>query len=77
MKKDDNIITTQGTITKICSGSMFKVQLDNGFEILGILSGKMRKFNIRMALGDRVQVEMSAYDLTKGRIVYRLRDAEA
>lgn len=73
MKNDDNLITTQGTITKICSGSMFKIKLDNGFEILGILSGKMRKFNIRMALGDKVQVEMSAYDLTKGRIVYRMK----
>ena len=73
MKNDDNLITIQGTITKICSGSMFKVKLDNGFEILGTLSGKMRKFNIRMAIGDKVQVEMSAYDLTKGRIVYRMK----
>lgn len=73
MKNDDNLITTQGTITKICSGSMFRVKLDNGFEILGIPSGKMRKFNIRMAIGDKVQVEMSAYDLTKGRIVYRMK----
>lgn len=73
MKNDDNLITIQGTITKICSGSMFKVKLDNGFEILGTISGKMRKFNIRMAIGDKVQVEMSAYDLTKGRIVYRMK----
>lgn len=73
MKNDENIITLEGTISKICSGSMFKVHLENGFEILGIPSGKMRKFNIRLALGDKVQVEMSAYDLTKGRIVYRLK----
>ena len=73
MKNDDNIIPLQGTITKICSGSMFRVQLDNGYEILGIPSGKMRKFNIRLALGDKVQVEMSAYDLTKGRITYRMK----
>ena len=73
MKNDDNLITTQGTITKICSGSTFRVKLDNGFEILGVPSGKMRKFNIRMALGDKVQVEMSAYDLTKGRIVFRYK----
>ena len=67
------MITTQGTIIKILSGSMFQVKLDNGFEILGILSGRMRKFNIRMAIGDKVQVEMSAYDLTKGRIIYRMK----
>lgn len=73
MKNDDNMITTQGTIIKILSGSMFQVKLDNGFEILGILSGRMRKFNIRMAIGDKVQVEMSAYDLTKGRIIYRMK----
>lgn len=73
MKNDDNMITTQGTIIKILSGSMFQVKLDNGFEILGILSGRMRKFNIRMAIGDKVQIEMSAYDLTKGRIIYRMK----
>ena len=73
MKKDDTLITAEGKITKILPGSMFRVELDNGFEILGIPSGKMRKFNIRMALGDKVQVEMSAYDLTKGRITYRMK----
>lgn len=73
MKIDENIITTEGTITKICSGSMFKVKLDNGFEILGVPSGRMRKFSIRLALGDKVQVELSAYDLTKGRITYRMK----
>lgn len=73
MKNDDTLITAEGKITKILPGSMFRVELDNGFEILGIPSGKMRKFNIRMALGDKVQVEMSAYDLTKGRITYRMK----
>ena len=73
MKNDDTLITADGKITKILPGSMFRVELDNGFEILGIPSGKMRKFNIRMALGDKVQVELSAYDLTKGRITYRMK----
>lgn len=73
MKNDDTLITAEGKITKILPGSMFRVELDNGFEILGIPSGKMRKFNIRMALGDKVQVELSAYDLTKGRITYRMK----
>ena len=73
MKNADTLITAEGKITKILPGSMFRVELDNGFEILGIPSGKMRKFNIRMALGDKVQVELSAYDLTKGRITYRMK----
>lgn len=73
MKDRDSIIEVKGTIAKILSGSMYKVQMDNGLEILGHLSGKMRQFNIRIALGDRVQVELSPYDLTKGRITYRVK----
>lgn len=50
---------------------MFRVQLDNGYTVLAHLSGKMRMFKIRLLTGDRVTVEMTPYDLTKGRIVYR------
>mgnify|MGYP002882539893 CR=1 FL=1 len=50
-----------------------RVELENGHEILGLLSGKMRKFYIRILPGDRVTVELSPYDLTKGRIVYRYK----
>ena len=73
MKDRDSIIEVKGTIAKILSVSMYKVQMDNGLEILGHLSGKMRKFGIKIALGDMVQVELSPYDLTKGRITYRLK----
>ena len=74
MKERDSMIDVTGKITKILSGSMYNVQLENGFEILGHLSGKMRKFGITIALGDKVKVELSPYDLTKGRITYRLKD---
>lgn len=73
MKDRDSIIEVKGTIAKILSGSIYKVQMDNGLEILGHLSGRMRKFGIKIALGDVVQVELSPYDLTKGRISYRLK----
>jgi translation initiation factor IF-1 len=52
-------------------GTQFKVRLETGHEVLAYLSGKMRKYYIRILLGDRVRVEMSPYDLTRGRIVYR------
>ena len=74
MKERDSVIDVTGKITKILSGSMYNVQLENGFEILGHLSGKMRKFGITIALGDKVKVELSPYDLTKGRITYRLKE---
>jgi len=61
----------EGTIVKALPGTQFKVELDNGHEILAYLAGKMRKYYIRVLLGDRVTVEMSPYDLTRGRIVYR------
>ena len=67
----ESAITLDGTVTKILNGSMCRVQLDNGLDILGHLSGKMRKFGIRIALGDRVAIELSPYDLTKGRVTYR------
>jgi translation initiation factor IF-1 len=52
---------------------MYRVQLDNGHEALGYTAGKMRKFRIRILLGDRVKIELSPYDLTRGRITYRHR----
>lgn len=73
MKESDSAIEMQGTVTKIMNGSMCTVKLDNGLEVLGHMSGKMRKFGIRITLGDKVSIEMSPYDLTKGRITYRHR----
>lgn len=52
---------------------MFRIRLDNGHEMLGYTSGRMKRHRIRMMLGDRVVIELSAYDLDRGRIVYRLR----
>ena len=51
---------------------MFRIRLDNGHEMIGYTSGKMKRFRIRMLLGDRVRIELSPYDLDRGRIVYRL-----
>ncbi|MEM6645864.1 MAG: translation initiation factor IF-1 [Bacteroidota bacterium] len=64
-------IKQEGTVVEALPNAQFRVELDNGHVILGLLSGKMRKFFIRILPGDRVDVEMSPYDLTKGRIVYR------
>lgn len=64
-------IEVQGTVEELFPSATFKVRLDNEHEILAHLSGKMRKFRIRILPGDRVTVELTPYDLTKGRIVYR------
>ena len=66
-------IKVEGKIIEALPGTQFRVKLDNGHEVLAYLSGKMRKYYIRILLGDRVQVEMSPYDLTRGRIVYRYK----
>ncbi|HNY66945.1 MAG TPA: translation initiation factor IF-1 [Deltaproteobacteria bacterium] len=69
MAKD--VIETEGVVIEPLPNAMFKVQLENGHEILAHISGKMRMHYIRILPGDKVQVEISPYDLTKGRIVYR------
>ena len=66
-------IEIEGTVSTVLPGTMFRVRLDNGHEILAHLSGKMRKHFVRLTVGDRVRMEMSPYDLTKARITYRLR----
>lgn len=66
----------QGEITQCLSNGMFRVKLENGFQVLAHVSGKIRRNYIRILLGDRVTVELSPYDLTRGRIVYRLRQNE-
>ena len=65
-------IETDGTITAVLAGTMFRVALANKHLVLAHISGKMRKRFIRLTLGDRVKIEMSSYDLNKARIVYRL-----
>ena len=66
-------IELQGTVTQVLPGTMFRVALPNGHELLAHISGKMRKNFIRIIPGDRVKVEISPYDLTRGRITYRAR----
>lgn len=66
-------IEMEGTITEPLPNAMFKVALDNGIEVLAHISGKMRMNYIRITRGDRVVVELSPYDLTRGRIIYRHR----
>lgn len=67
-------IKQEGFVTEALPNAQFRVELSNGHNILGLLSGKMRKYFIRILPGDRVDVEMSPYDMTKGRIVYRHRN---
>ncbi|MBC8504387.1 MAG: translation initiation factor IF-1 [Anaerolineales bacterium] len=71
MAKAEDKIRVDGVITEALPGTQFKVDLDNGHEIIAYLAGKMRKYYIRVLLGDRVTIEMSPYDMTRGRIVYR------
>jgi translation initiation factor IF-1 len=69
----DEALQVEGTIVEALPNVMFRVDLENGHRILGHISGKMRKHYIRILPGDRVTVELSPYDLTRGRIVYRHR----
>jgi len=71
MAKDEDKILVEGTVIEALPATQFKVRMDNGHQVLAYLSGKMRKHYIRILLGDRVRMEMSPYDLTRGRIVYR------
>jgi len=70
MAKDD-IIEFEGEVIDTLPNTLFKVRLENGHEIIAHISGKMRKHYIRILTGDKVKVEMSTYDLSKGRITYR------
>ncbi|AWI39836.1 translation initiation factor IF-1 [Lactiplantibacillus plantarum] len=72
MAKED-VIEIQGIIKETLPNAMFKVELENGAEILAHVSGKIRMHYIRILPGDKVTVEMSPYDLTKGRITYRFK----
>lgn len=71
MAKDEDKIKVEGTVIEALPATQFKVKLDNGHEVLAYLAGKMRRHYIRILLGDKVTLEMSPYDLSRGRIVYR------
>jgi translation initiation factor IF-1 len=72
MAKKDKI-EVEGTVVELLPNTQFTVELDNEHRVLAYLSGKMRKYYIRILLGDRVRVEMTPYDLSRGRITYRYR----
>lgn len=73
MAKKDDIIEFEGEVVDTLPNTLFKVRLENGHEIIAHISGKMRKNYIRILTGDKVKVEMTPYDLDKGRITYRGR----
>lgn len=70
MSKTD-IIEIKGTIEELLPGAKFRIKLENDHMVIAHLAGKLRKNNIRLGLGDDVKIEMTPYDLTKGRITYR------
>jgi translation initiation factor IF-1 len=67
----EDAITVEGTVVETLPNAMFRVELENGHRILAHISGKMRMHFIKILPGDRVSVELSPYDLTRGRIIYR------
>jgi translation initiation factor IF-1 len=67
----EELIEMEGTVTDVQRNSRYRVTLENGHEILAYTAGKMRKFRIRVVAGDKVTIQMSPYDLTKGRINFR------
>lgn len=73
MATKEEKLEVEGTIIELLPNTQFMVELDNGHKVLAYLSGKMRRYYIRILLGDRVRVEMTPYDLTRGRITYRYR----
>jgi translation initiation factor IF-1 len=72
MSERGDKIEMEGEVTEALRGRMFRIQLDNGHETLGYLAGRLKRYRIRIMLGDRVRIELSPYDLNRGRIVYRL-----
>jgi translation initiation factor IF-1 len=75
MGKKEDKLEVEGTVVEALPNTQFLVEMDNGHRILAYLSGKMRKYYIRILLGDRVKVEMSVYDPKRGRIIYRHKDS--
>ena len=72
MAKEDHI-EMEGTVVETLPNTMFRVKADNGLDVMETLSGRMRRFYVRVLLGDRVKVEVSPYDPQKGRVTYRYR----
>jgi len=72
-KASQQKVEVEGTIVEALPNTQFRVQLDNDHKVLAYISGRMRKYYIRILLGDRVRIELSPYDLERGRIVYRFK----
>ena len=70
-KPSQEKIEIEGVVVEALPGTQFRVRLDSGHQVLAYLSGRLRKYYIRILLGDRVRLELSPYDLTRGRITYR------
>jgi translation initiation factor IF-1 len=73
MAKKEEKLVVEGVVVEALPNTQFTIELDNGHKVLAYLSGKMRRYYIRILLGDRVRVEMTPYDLSRGRITYRYR----
>ena len=71
--KRDDVLELEGTVIEALPNTVFKVELENGHQVLAHLAGKMRQRYVRVVLGDTVKVELSPYDLTRGRITWRVR----
>ncbi len=76
-KQKEEKIEVEGLVIEALPATQFRVELENGHVVLAYLSGKMRRHWIRILLGDRVRIELSAYDLTRGRITYRFKKNQA
>lgn len=74
MASQKEVIKMKGKVVEALPNTQFRVELENGHSIIAHISGKMRRYYIRLVPGDTVEVEMTPYDLTKGRIVFRARD---
>ena len=72
-KEKEEALEVEGTVTQALANTRFRVQIEGGHEVIAHVAGRMRKFFIRIVPGDKVKVELSPYDLTKGRITYRER----
>jgi translation initiation factor IF-1 len=72
MSKRDDLLEVEGLVTEVLPSNMFRVKLENGSEIICYTNGRLRQNKIKMILSDRVRVEMSPYDMSRGRITYRL-----
>ena len=70
----EDMVELEGIVSDVLPSSMFRIALENGHSVLATVGGKMRRFRIRVLTGDRVKVEVSPYDLTRGRITFRHKD---